>query len=312
MTSLTPLKSPRHDALRGAALYVAIGILYILLSSTLALDRAIDARWLAHIELLKGCAYVLFTGALLYGGMRWILTRYQHQTHALAQSQQALLASEQRAQAALLASSVAHDLNNLLMVIASNVELLRLEPSPSPDASAALDDIGVALARGESLARRLGGVAQVVARCEPVALLTLVQECLMLVSGHHRVRGCQLMLSTQTEVQLNACEGLLHQALINLIFNAADAMDGQGIIELRLVPQADGVWLEVHDEGPGIPIAERAAIFEPFYTTKATGVGLGMISVRASAQAHGGRVEIADSPRGGALVRLWLPHQRYA
>src|SRR5690606_7668218 len=114
----------------------------------------------------------------LYAGMLLVLTRYQAQTRELTQNQQALLASEQRAQAGLLASSVAHDLNNLLMVIASNVELLRLEPSPSPQASDALDDIAVAVTRGEELANRLGRASQVVARCEPVALQALVQECL--------------------------------------------------------------------------------------------------------------------------------------
>jgi signal transduction histidine kinase len=58
--------------------------------------------------------------------------------------------------------------------------------------------------------------------------------------------------------------------------------------------------LEVHDNGPGIPVAERQRIFEPFFTTKADGTGLGLMSVKACAEVHHGHVTVQASPLGGA------------
>ena len=67
------------------------------------------------------------------------------------------------------------------------------------------------------------------------------------------------------------------------------------------------VRISVRDHGPGIPAEERAAVFEPFRTSKAKGTGLGLAVVGRIVEAHGGTVELADAPGGGALVRVVLP-----
>lgn len=91
--------------------------------------------------------------------------------------------------------------------------------------------------------------------------------------------------------------------------NAAEALDGQGQVEVRLRQDQPGVAvLEVHDDGPGVPEELRHRIFDALYTTKPQGTGLGMIAVRACASAHGGAVALEQSPLGGALFRLSL-HQ---
>jgi signal transduction histidine kinase len=99
----------------------------------------------------------------------------------------------------------------------------------------------------------------------------------------------------------------LHRSVLNLVLNAADAVEGRGIIEVRLSASGPQAVLEVHDNGPGIPEDQRRRIFEAFYTTKAMGTGLGLLSVKACADEHHGHVEVLSSPLGGALFRLTLP-----
>jgi two-component system nitrogen regulation sensor histidine kinase NtrY len=98
----------------------------------------------------------------------------------------------------------------------------------------------------------------------------------------------------------------LRRAFSNLLRNAVEAMDGRGILEVRVAPGAGGVIVAIADHGPGIPEERRTKVFEPYWTTKDEGTGLGLALVRQTAVAHGGSVEVRETPGGGAtfLVRL--------
>jgi two-component system sensor histidine kinase PilS (NtrC family) len=102
---------------------------------------------------------------------------------------------------------------------------------------------------------------------------------------------------------------LLRQVLWNLLVNACQAMQavGGGEIRVSLRPQRGGWLLAVDDNGAGIAEAERERIFEPFYTTKDSGTGLGLATVRRHVEAHHGRCGAETSPLGGARVWVWLP-----
>jgi signal transduction histidine kinase len=102
-------------------------------------------------------------------------------------------------------------------------------------------------------------------------------------------------------------EALIDRMLLNLILNAADATNGAGRIEVRLTGDAETVFIEVLDDGPGIADDAKAAIFEAFYTSKPHGLGLGLVSVKVCAEAHGGSVEVSRSDLGGAAFRVRLP-----
>ena len=95
----------------------------------------------------------------------------------------------------------------------------------------------------------------------------------------------------------------------NLVLNAGEAANGRGTIEVATAEQGDEVLIEVHDDGPGVAKERRATLFDNLATTKATGTGLGLFSVRACAQGLGGSVEVGESPLGGALFRVRLPRQ---
>lgn len=109
-------------------------------------------------------------------------------------------------------------------------------------------------------------------------------------------------------VALDADPDLLAQVLINLMHNAAQAMAQVEAprLALRLLGAASGVTIEVQDNGPGVPAQLRQDVFLPFFTTRAAGTGVGLNLARQIVVAHGGAIDVADAPGGGALFRILL------
>jgi signal transduction histidine kinase len=135
----------------------------------------------------------------------------------------------------------------------------------------------------------------------------LCRETINLALTHEKLRGCWVTTRVEDRISIRGNATLFGRMLINLILNAAEATAGTGRIEVRLRRERRQVHLEVHDNGRGVPAELRQAIFEPFYSTKPTGNGLGLLSVRAGALEHGGAVEVTESDLGGACFRVSIP-----
>ncbi|AJP72162.1 sensor histidine kinase [Sphingomonas hengshuiensis] len=107
---------------------------------------------------------------------------------------------------------------------------------------------------------------------------------------------------------LDADPDLLAQVLINLLRNAAQAVAGHPAprLALRIAAERSGASIEVEDNGPGIPPALRQEVFLPFFTTRASGTGVGLNLARQIVVAHGGAIEVGDAPGGGARFRILL------
>ena len=101
--------------------------------------------------------------------------------------------------------------------------------------------------------------------------------------------------------------GQIKQVLVNLIKNAIQAMTKGGTLALQTNESSDGVWLSVSDTGGGIPPEQLQRIFEPFYTTKKKGTGLGLMIVQRIIREHGGRIELESRVGQGTSFRIWLP-----
>ena len=97
------------------------------------------------------------------------------------------------------------------------------------------------------------------------------------------------------------------QIVLNLLTNAVQAMDGKGQITIDASAAGDRVHYDVHDSGPGVPAELLEKIFEPLYTTKARGIGLGLAVSRTLARANGGDLNASNASSGGAVFRLTLP-----
>jgi PAS domain S-box-containing protein len=220
-----------------------------------------------------------------------------------------------------LAGGIAHDFNNLLTVINGRCQLL-LARLAGQDES--LRDVGLILETGERAARMTRQLLTFSRRQEftpsDVDLNQLVGEMrkmLIALVGPGSELVCELG-ARLPQVRSDASQ--LEQVVLNLVVNARDAMGGKGrlVISSRLAPgeelasrgvPAVGMFLclAVADNGCGMDEATRARIFEPFYTTKAQGTGLGLSTVDGIVRQSGGFIRVDSRPGAGTSFSIYLP-----
>jgi len=99
----------------------------------------------------------------------------------------------------------------------------------------------------------------------------------------------------------------LRRAFGNLLRNASEAMGGCGSIEIAVNRDGQGLVVTLADHGPGIPAELRQRVFEPYFTTKDDGTGLGLALVRHTIETHGGTLTVSETPGGGATFSIVLP-----
>src|SRR3989442_2912739 len=102
----------------------------------------------------------------------------------------------------------------------------------------------------------------------------------------------------------------LRRAFANLYRNAAEAMKGRGAIDVTVTGDGSGLAVTVADHGPGIPADLRQRVFEPYFTTKDDGTGLGLALVRVTLEAHRGTIAVGETPGGGATFAIVFPPAR--
>lgn len=291
-------------ALLVACVNLALSVAWILLSSSIAARVAGSVQELQTIEQYKGLGFVFAMSALL-GFITWcLLRRVERQQAELEQHRAALVQSEGRAVASLIASAVAHDMNNVLGIAFGQIDLMRLEGQ----GGARLDDVDRALDRLAELAKRMQslGKAGLPAAAAPFDLAATVRDALDLVAAHPRVRDCTLTSDLPDTLPFSGSEAIVTRIVTNLLLNAGEATDGRGQIRVRLSGTPAQAVLEVHDDGPGIAPALLPRLFEPFQTTRKNGTGLGLVSVRAAVSEQGGSVDLVPSELGGACFRVVL------
>jgi diguanylate cyclase (GGDEF)-like protein len=236
------------------------------------------------------------------------------------QQREALAKTEKLRALGQMASGIAHDLNQSLLLIAGNGDMARKAlDQPVADltfAREALDTMTQAAVEGGETVKRLltFGRAQPEGDAEPVNLDAMLHEVARLTAPRWR-DGSQVEgrpISMHVDAEPNATiigwtAGLRH-ALTNLVFNAVDALPGGGSIRLSVRRQNDEVVVEVADSGLGMSPDVQARIFEPFFTTKGNrGTGLGLAQVFGIVERHAGRIEVHSAPEQGTTMRMYLP-----
>lgn len=305
-TTVRPLQS----ALLLSTVYILLCGLYIWVSGHLAASSASSVQTLEYIERLKGTIFILATGILFFLFSYLVLKRIARQSDELMEKKNALVTSDRRAMAGVFALSIAHDMNNQIMVIKAGME--ELSDTTNPKQKENLHFMQTAVADMVSLSRQLLSMGRdtMVEDLQPCNLMELFKSVIDMASLHHRTRSCDISPSIHAGLNARLNPFIISQMLFNLILNAADAMDGRGRIEVRAHTRGSELIIEVHDQGPGIPEAMRAEVMKPFFTTKKSGHGLGFMSVMACAEIHDGKMEISDSDLRGACVRISMPHRQ--
>lgn len=146
----------------------------------------------------------------------------------------------------------------------------------------------------------------------PASLNEVVLKTLELLQPELDNRGLQVKTRLGRQLPMTPIDATqMQQVLINLIRNAMQAMTRNGTLTLQTGESADAIWVSIADTGGGIPQEQISRIFEPFYTTKKKGSGLGLMIVQRIIRAHGGRIELESQVGRGTTFRIWLPlHER--
>jgi two-component system cell cycle sensor histidine kinase/response regulator CckA len=226
----------------------------------------------------------------------------------------------------VLAGGIAHDFNNLLTVILANASFARVAPGHAGALEERLSHIENAAGRAADMCRQLLAYAgQGSFAIDKVDLSTLVQDTahLLNVSISKKAR---LELALASDLPLvNADPSQLRQVVMNLVINASEALsDAAGEIRLTTrrgrpeqnaeavthafdLPPGDCVYLEVADTGSGMNAVTIARIFDPFFSTKFAGRGLGLAAVLGIVRAHRGALSVQSTIGRGSVFRLYLP-----
>lgn len=295
-----------------ALAYGALATAYIVVSGSLAASHSASVEELARIETIKGVLYVAVTTLGVFFGGLIAMRRMERDATELVRRERALVANEGRVFAGVMAASVAHDANNVLFAVLGDLELLA--ESTDFAGSRHVEQLRRSVSRLVALNKRLLTAARhgVPKERHPVDLARLVRDCVAEVRPHAHLRNCRVICRGDEHMPTETQPLLVHQIVSNLVLNAGEATQGRGTIEVATFAADGELRIEVHDDGPGVPRDRRHTLFESLASTKATGSGLGLFSVRACAQGLGGTVEIDDSQLGGALFRVRLPKQPIA
>ena len=213
-----------------------------------------------------------------------------------------------------LAGGVAHEFNNLLTSIGASAGYIGMEAEKDSELASIAAELETGVERGTQLTRQLLAFTQrQVLQPRPVdvnAMLGDMRRVLERVLGE----DVRVVLDPSPETaRVLADPGQLQQVVLNLVVNARDAMTkgGRILIATSVSPQAAGqarqVTIEVADEGPGIAPEVAEHLFEPFYSTKEDGTGLGLASVYGIVKQHRGTVEVDPGLGRGATFRVRLP-----
>jgi len=149
---------------------------------------------------------------------------------------------------------------------------------------------------------------------EHLAAATLLREVQGLMAPNLESRAVKLLVEAGPDLFIRADSGHLKQVLINLVRNGADAIDGTGTITLRARAGRSGratetVILEVTDTGKGIPPEAEKRLFDPFFSTKETGTGLGLPIAARIVEKHGGTLQYQTQPGHGTTFGVVLPRE---
>lgn len=230
----------------------------------------------------------------------------------------------------IVAAGVAHDLSNALQTVLGYAEMMVRGLHEDAPSRTALEAIRVSAERGATLARRLrlyaGGAP---AMLRPLSLDGAIRPVLAEFREQTPAETSVVEEHDEMLPLVWADPSMLRQALLELLANAGEALEGRGgtitVTTGRVLlpdaglgdhapdlPEGEWAYLEVSDSGPGVDAQALSEVFDPFYTTRALGRGLGLPSVQGVARAHGGAATVASEPGQGLSARIYLPVARDA
>ena len=275
-----------------------------------------DGSWRHFIA--NGTPYIDISGATRYLGVARDMTGQKEAEEERLSLERQILNAQKLESLGILAGGIAHDFNNILTAIMGNISYARMDLEPSQHAYEPL-------ARAEKAAKRAAGLARqllVFAKGgEPVkkfiSLRQTVHEAVSLVLSGSSVEA---VIELPTDLHaVNADEGQLGQAFSNIIINGVQAMQAGGRLTVsgkniaisgnNSLGLAAGKYVKISftDEGCGIAAEDIGRIFDPYFTNKAGGSGLGLAATYTIIKKHAGHISVSSSPGRGSTFTILIP-----
>ncbi|HWP42718.1 MAG TPA: ATP-binding protein [Blastocatellia bacterium] len=225
--------------------------------------------------------------------------------------EQKLFESEKLAAVGTLAASIAHEVNNPLEAIKNSLFLLQSKKDEASNASF----LSIALKETERVShiiRQMLGFARRSGGVEWVNVNNLLEDTLALVEKKLHHSGIRVLRQMDRNLPaVHSYPDQLRQVFLNLVLNAQQAIEGAGSITVRTsqmegMPQPS-IAVEIIDTGCGISDEDMARIFEPFFSMRKDGTGLGLWVTQNIVRQHGGRIDVRSSEKGGTSFKVILP-----
>jgi signal transduction histidine kinase len=259
------------------------------------------------IALSRRTAFLL-SGLILLAGALFFRALFQIQSRFMAKAREAeaeRLEKERFREVSAFTSGVAHEIKNPLNSLALLIELL-IQKAPAETRG----NLELGKSQVRTIARIVDRFSSAVKPVRPVASALDLEDVLRLAAGSFAAEdpeaSTRLRVEAEPGVRLTGDGDLLVQALLNLLKNAAEASPSTPVrMEGRRNGKRVEIW--VRDEGPGIPPETMSRIFEPFYTTKEKGTGIGLFLAKKIVEAHGGTIEARSRDGEGTEFRIELP-----
>jgi signal transduction histidine kinase len=269
--------------------------------------RVFDGNDMEMLTIIANQVTIAIQNAKLYSTLN---EKFCIATEDLKITQEKLIRTERLAALGKLSQGVAHEVRNPVMVIGGFARRLQAQ---FPDGDPMRDTVEIILAQTERLERMVTDIEAFSRLRRPVLRLLsisrVIEESLRKLSDRLESQAIRVIERFSKETpDIAADEELLGLALGNVLLNAIEAMPAGGILELGLSTYANGLLISVKDSGVGIQHENLPSVFDPFFTSKTTGSGLGLATVHRIISDHSGEIEIDSIPTQGTEVRIRLPY----
>ena len=239
----------------------------------------------------------------------------REQYEELEETHRELVESRQLAAIGRMAAGVAHEVRNPLGVIRTSARMVAEDLEEGSEARRAADFISEEVDRLDVFVAKLLDFSKPLdADRRPVDVAEVIDRALASVGGRTEDKELttEVQVSDGADTEFPGDPDLLYQLFAGLLDNAVEAVESGGHIQLTIANDGEDVIVEVADDGPGISPDARGRLFEPFFTTRTDGTGLGLVMARKIADVHGGSLDyVAGAGLGddsaGARFRLRLP-----
>jgi signal transduction histidine kinase len=233
---------------------------------------------------------------------------FEHMIQDLHQSQQDLTRAAKLAVVGELSSALSHEVRTPLGILKSSAQILMREQGLSKEGREVCGFILSETDRMNKLIDTLLDSAKVrPIEIELIDLVDLIQQTITMLSVQQQKSGVKIDLIGPKKLLVDCDKEQITQVLLNLMINALQLINRKGKIEVNLYSKKNDVLIEIADTGPGIPIEFHERVFDPFFSKRPGGIGLGLAVVRKIIEAHQGTISAKNSHLGGALFTIRLP-----